>query len=97
MTALRRVVLPFLLATAVAGCAFNGGTLGGRDRCWSADDPRSASLWRGTLQINASGAWLAAPEGDLILLPGTLSTRVGESGVGELVRGSNVVARGGDG
>lgn len=96
MTALRRVVLPFLLATAVAGCALTGGTLGGRDKCWSADDSRSASLWRGTLQINASGAWLAAPEGDLILLPGTLSTRVGESGVGELVHGSDVVARAGD-
>ena len=31
-----------------------------------------------------------------MLLPGTLTTRVGESGVGELVHGSDVVARAGD-
>jgi hypothetical protein len=37
-----------------------------------------------------------ASEGDLVLLPGVLSTRLGEGGVGELVRGSDVVARAGD-
>ena len=31
-----------------------------------------------------------------MLVPGALSTRMGESGVGELVRGSDVVARAGD-
>ena len=96
MTAMHRVLVLSPLAIAATGCALTGGTLGGRDKCWSADDARSASLWRGTLQVNASGAWLSAPEGDLILLPGTLSTRMGEGGVGELVRGSDVVARAGD-
>jgi hypothetical protein len=83
-------------AIALTGCALGGGTLGGRETCWAADDPRAASLWRGTLQIDGSGGRLEAPEGDLVLLPGTLSTQVNESGVGELVRGSDVVARAGD-
>ena len=92
----RLVVLALLIAIALIGCAMTGGTLGGRDKCWSSDDSRSASLWRGTLQIDASGGRLVAPEGDLVLLPGALATRVGESGVGELVSGSDVVARAGD-
>jgi hypothetical protein len=88
----------FLAAFAIAltGCALIGGTLGGRDKCWSTDDARSASLWRGTLQIDASGGRLLAPEGDLVLLPGALTTRVGEGGAGELVQGSDVMARAGD-
>jgi len=84
------------VAIALTGCALAGGTLGGRDKCWSADDPRTASLWRGTLQIDASGGRLLAPEGDLVLLPGALTTRIGEGGEGELVKGSDVVARAGD-
>jgi hypothetical protein len=96
MTTLHRVLVLSLFAIAMTSCALTGGTLGGRDKCWSTDDPRSASLWRGILQIDASGGRLTAPEGDLVLLPGTLSTRVGESGAGELVRGSDVVAREGD-
>ena len=92
----RGVLLLAAIAIATAGCALTGGTLGGRDKCWSADDSRAASLWRGTLQIDASGGRLLAPEGDLVLLPGALATRIGEGGAGELVRGSDVVARAGD-
>jgi hypothetical protein len=94
--ALPRVLVISALSIAVTSCALTGGTLGGRERCWSADDPRAASLWQGTLQIDAAGGRLEAPEGDVLLLPGALSTRMGESGVGELVRGSDVIARGGD-
>ena len=97
MSALRVGTQAFLaaaLATAVIGCSFD--TLGGREKCWSPDDPRTPSLWRGTLQIDAFRAALLAPEGDLVLLPGTLTTRMGEGGVGELVRGEDVVARNGE-
>jgi len=88
------VVLAWTVATAISGCSLD--TLGGRQKCWSEGDPRTASLWRGTLQIDAFGGRLLAPEGDLVLVPGTLSTRLGEGGVGELVQGSDVVARAGD-
>lgn len=81
----------------VAGCSLSSGTLGGREKCWAASEQRLPSLWRGTLRIDASGGQLDTPEGDVIpLLPGTLGTRVGETGVGELVRGGEVVARAGD-
>jgi hypothetical protein len=91
-----RVIAFPLLVIALTSCELGGGTLGGRDKCWAADAPRMASLWRGTLEIDAGGGRLEAPEGDLVLLDGALSTRIGESGVGELVRGSDVVARAGD-
>jgi hypothetical protein len=80
-----------------AGCSFTSGTLGGREKCWPETDQRAASLWRGTLRIDASGGRLETPEGDIIpLLPGTLATRVGDSWVGELVRGSDIVAQAGE-
>jgi hypothetical protein len=91
--------LTVVLAVAVLGtsaCALTGGTLGGRDRCWG-DAPLGASIWRGILEIDASGGRLNTPEGDVItLLPGALVTRVGGSGVGELVRGDEVVATAGE-
>jgi len=89
-----RVVVAVAVAGAIIGCSFD--TLGGRQKCWAEGDPRTPSLWRGTLQIDAFGARLLAPEGDLVLLPGTLTTRLGEGAVGELVDGSEVVARAGD-
>ena len=59
--------------------------------------PGAASLWRGILRIDASGGRLETPEGDVIpLLPGVLQTRAGAAGAGELVRGTDVVARAGD-
>jgi hypothetical protein len=79
------------------GCALTGGTLGGREKCWPESDQRAASLWRGILRIDASGGWLDTPEGDVIpLLPGALEPRVEEGGLGELVRGADVMARAGE-
>ena len=89
-----RLVLAVALAGAISGCSFD--TLGGRQKCWAEGDPRTPSLWRGTLQIGSFGAQLVAPEGDLVLLPGALTMRIGDGGVGELVQGSDVVARTGD-
>ncbi len=83
-------------ALAVAACSFGGGTLGGRDTCWPGSEHRAPSVWRGVLRIDATGAQLDTPEGDVIpLLPGALQTRVGDGGVGQLVRGSEVVATAG--
>lgn len=80
-----------------AGCSLAGGTLGGREKCWPEDPRRAASVWRGTLRIDGSGGYLDTPEGDVIpLRPGTLATRVGENGIGELVHGGDVVARAGN-
>jgi hypothetical protein len=96
----RSIALVIALAVApvaAGGCALGSGTLGGREKCWPEEDRRAPSLWRGILQIDVSGAQLATPEGDVIpLIPGALDTRVGESGVGELVSGGNVVAKAGD-
>jgi hypothetical protein len=86
-----------VVAGALSGCSLTGGTLGGREKCWPASDPRVASLWRGILRIDASGGRLDTPEGDVIgLLPGVLSTRVSGTGTGELTDGRRVVARDGD-
>jgi hypothetical protein len=86
----------FALLSAV-GCSLGSGTLGGRERCWPEGDPRAASLWRGTLRIDATSGRLETPEGEVIpLKPGALATRVGNRGLGELVRGGEVVARSGD-
>lgn len=92
------IMFAVVMAALISGaCSIAGGTLGGRDKCWSADDPRMASLWRGTLRIDASGGRLDTPEGDVIpLLPGALQTRLGEGGVGQLVRGGDVIAKTGD-
>ncbi|MFL5681177.1 MAG: hypothetical protein ACJ77B_11320 [Chloroflexota bacterium] len=81
-----------------AGCATGSGTLGGREKCWPESDRRAPSVWRGILEIDASGGRLRTPEGDVIplLLPGPLQTVVGETGVGELVRDLDVVAKAGD-
>ncbi len=91
------VVLAVVLAVlGAAGCSLAGGTLGGREKCWPEGDPRAASLWRGILQVDATGSWLETPEGEVIpLLPGSLEARIGDGGIGELVRGSDVVAQAG--
>lgn len=80
----------------LGGCSLEVNLLGGREKCWPESPPRAASLWRGILQIDQNGARLATPEGEVIpLLPGALATRIGNAG-GELVRGSDVVAKAGD-
>jgi hypothetical protein len=90
--------LILLLASCLlvtAACSFN--TLGGREKCWPESDARVASLWRGVVRIDASGAWLDTPEGEAIpLVAGTLQPRVADDGSGQLVRGEDVVARAGD-
>ena len=86
-----------LALTGLGGCALTGGTLGGREKCWPEGTPRAASLWRGTLRIDASGDRLETPEGEVIpLMAGTLTMGVGEGGVGQLMRGNDVVAKAGD-
>jgi hypothetical protein len=92
-----RLCLASLVLVVAAGCSLQPNLLGGREKCWPADPPRAASVWRGILRIDASGSRLETPEGDVIpLLPGALAMRMGDSGSGELVRGSDVVARAGD-
>ena len=58
------------LAVLVASCSLTGGgnLLGGRDKCWPADPPRAASIWRGILAIDDQGIRLLTPEGDAIPL-----------------------------
>ena len=86
-----------LALVAVSGCSVSFGSLGGREKCWPEDEQRVASVWRGILRIDASGGRLETPEGDVIpLIPGSLVPVVGGGGTGELVRGSDVVARAGD-
>jgi hypothetical protein len=85
-----------VLAVASAGCSLASGTLGGREKCWDESDSRFATLWRGVLHIDASGARLDTPEGEVIpLVPGSLTARLGQDGVGELVSDSVVVAKAG--
>jgi hypothetical protein len=89
--------LGIVLAIVLAGCAIGGGTLGGRERCWPEGEQRAPSPWRGILRMDATGAHLDTPEGDVIpLLPGELELRLGDDGVGELAHGDDVVARSGD-
>jgi hypothetical protein len=86
-----------LLLAATAGCSFEPNLLGGREKCWPEDPPRAASLWRGILRVDVAGGRLETPEGEVIpLAAGTLAPRVTAAGAGELVRGSDVVAKNGD-
>jgi hypothetical protein len=73
------------------------GTLGGRDKCWPESERRAASLWRGILRIDSRGGRLDTPEGEVIpLRAGALSILPAAGGGGELIRGSETVARDGD-
>jgi hypothetical protein len=96
MRILTRLAIAASLILVTAGCIASG-TLGGRQTCWPQDEHRAPSLWRGTLRIDATGGRLDTPEGDVIpLRAGALAFRVGDAGMGELIRGSEVVARTGD-
>lgn len=93
----RRLLLIATILSAVVGCSISGRTLGGRDKCWPADPPRAASIWRGVLLIDDTVSQLITLEGEVIpLLPGALTTRVGADGTGELVSGNDVVAKAGE-
>jgi hypothetical protein len=60
-----------LAAATIGGCALTGGTLGGRETCWPEEQPRMASLMKGTLTLGVEGPYLATPEGEELplLLP----------------------------
>lgn len=91
---LRGILAALLASVVLAGC-IAGGTLGGREKCWT--DQRAASVWRGILGIDGTNATLSTPEGEVIpLWPGALGWRIGTDGVGELTKGEEVVARAGD-
>jgi hypothetical protein len=99
MSPTSRTLLPLVLVMfAVGACGFGGSNLlGGREKCWPESDARMASIWRAILVIDATGGRLDTPEGDVIpLLPGALQTRIDDGGVGQLVRGSDVVATAGE-
>ena len=92
-----RLLLIATILAVVAGCSVSGGTLGGRDKCWPADPPRAAGIWRGVLVIDETTSQLATLEGEVIpLLPGALTTRIGGDGKGELMAGDDVVAFAGE-
>ena len=63
------------LAWLAAACTVGGmNVLGGRERCWPEGEQRLTTLWKGTLEIDATGARLVAPEGDVFTI------RVGNGG-----------------
>ena len=73
------------------------GTLGGHETCWPESERRAPSLWRGILRIDARGGRLDTPEGESIpLRAGALSILPGAERGGELLRGTDIVARAGD-
>jgi hypothetical protein len=81
----------------VAGCALAGGTLGGREKCWPADPPRGASIWRGILTMDENGFRLIDSEGETIwLLAGSVTFNWTPGAIGELHDASgNVLAHAG--
>ena len=95
----RAAVAAVFLAIVLAGCSLagGGGTLGGREKCWPADPPRAASIWRGILTMDENGFRLVTPEGETIwLVAGSLGLDWTAGSTGELVDGSgNVLARAG--
>jgi hypothetical protein len=83
-----RVVQPTValaVAVSLAACsALADNTLGGRERCWGNEDPRLATLMKGTLDLRNAEAThiLDTPEGDefLVTFP-FMSVQPGESGL----------------
>lgn len=85
-----------IMAITSAACSPGSGLLGGRETCWPESEGRLASIWRGTLRIDATGSRLELLEGDVMpLWPGELATRVDGDGVGHLVHGEDAVATSG--
>jgi hypothetical protein len=68
MTRLNALVLVLAVALGAASCAITGGTLGGREKCWSEDEQRIPSLMKGTLRIGDANPTLATPEGEVLPL-----------------------------
>lgn len=87
-------LLAILLActTLLGACSLAGGTLGGREKCWPAEPPRGASIWRGILTMDENGFRLITPDGeDIWLVAGSLSFRWTSGAVGEIVDASGKV------
>ena len=92
MRDLRLLLCALALASTAAGCSLTGGTLGGRDKCWPADPPRAASVWRGILTMDENGFRLTTPDGEPIwLLAGTVSFNWTQGTTGQLVDASGKV------
>jgi hypothetical protein len=64
----RSIAAGMLVAASVAACSITGGTLGGRETCWPEDEPRIASLMKGTLHVGEANPTLATPEGEVLPL-----------------------------
>ena len=62
--ALAALVLPMAAACSVGDI----DVLGGRTTCWPEGEPRIASLMKGTVVIDAAGARLDTPEGEVLIL-----------------------------
>jgi len=89
-------VLSIILASAtvLGACSLAGGTLGGRGKCWPAEPPRGASIWRGILTMDENGFRLVTPDAeDIWLVAGRLSFRWTPGAAGNIVdRSGNVIA-----
>lgn len=80
------------VASLAAGCSLTGGTLGGREKCWPADPPRAASVWRGILRMDENGFRLITQDGEAIgLLAGSVRFEWTRGTTGKLVDGSGKV------
>jgi hypothetical protein len=62
------LLLAALVPPLIAGCSLEVNVIGGRERCWPDGETRLTSLMKGTLVIDAGGARLATPEGEVLTL-----------------------------
>lgn len=56
------------LTLLISACSLQGGTLGGREKCWGQSDPRTATLMKGWIRLDSPGMSLETPEGDIFPL-----------------------------
>ena len=87
------------VVVAATGCSLTGGgnLLGGREKCWPADPPRAASVWRGILTMDENGFRLITADGEPIwLIAGNVGFKWTQGSAGQLVDPSgNVLATAG--
>ena len=90
----RKVLGAVAIAVLMAGCSLagGGGTLGGREKCWPADPPRAAAVFRGVLTMDENGFRLITPDGEPIwLLAGAVRFNWTQGSAGQLVDASGKV------